>query len=165
MVNIGGKGACRAELAKLCQELALGDKVIFPGFIADADLPQLLNSVDIFAMPSHAELQSIATLEAMAEVVCRSWLPMPAPLPELVTPAINGALFAPRDPSAAVAAMERLLQQRTRWQEMGTASRTKAECHAHERVVTHYVQWYRNYGGRPFSVPERTPIAVDSVVA
>jgi 1,2-diacylglycerol 3-alpha-glucosyltransferase len=139
---IGGKGAFRADLERLCHKLGLESRVVFPGFIPAEDLPLLLNSVDLFAMPSHAELQSIATLEAMA-----SGLPVLAAnaraLPELVTPGINGFLFAARDIADAARTIDQLVKQRDRWNAMGLASRAKAEPHAHERVVKRYVQWYQ----------------------
>lgn len=138
---IGGKGAFRPELEQLCAELRLRDQVVFTGFVPDEDLPRLLNSVDIFAMPSHAELQSIATLEAMA-----SGLPVLAAnaraLPELVSPGVNGLLFDPQNISHMVSAIDSLMAQHSQWKRMGAASRAVAEHHAHERVVKRYVQWY-----------------------
>lgn len=139
---IGGKGNFRPELEKLCAESGLGDRVRFAGFIADADLPQLLNSVDLFAMPSHAELQSIATLEAMA-----SGLPILAAnaraLPELVQPGVNGQLFAVGDVADAARKINLLIEQRDQWATMGANSRHKAECHAHAKVITRYLHWYQ----------------------
>src|SRR5439155_23320461 len=63
---IAGRGRHGRALRALAERLALGRRVVFTGFVPDEDLPGLLNSVDVFVMPSEAELQSIATLEAMA---------------------------------------------------------------------------------------------------
>ncbi len=138
---ICGKGGSRSELEKLGRTLALGDRIAFTGFVADSDLPLLLNSIDLFAMPSHAELQSIATLEAMA-----SGLPILAAnaraLPELVDQGSNGQLFAANNVADAARALERLLEQQPDWPTMGAASRHKAEGHAHEKVVGQYLDWY-----------------------
>ena len=53
------------ELA-LIDELGLGDKVIFPGYIPDADLPAFYNLATLFLFPSLYEGFGIPVLEAMA---------------------------------------------------------------------------------------------------
>ena len=147
---IGGKGAFRPELEELCAELNLQQKVVFLGFVPDADLPGLLNSVDIFAMPSHAELQSIATLEAMA-----SGLPILAAnaraLPELVTPDVNGLLFSTTDVADTARAIEKLMRLRSQWGDMGAASRKRAEHHSHTQIIARYVAWYRTHRNNKMS--------------
>jgi glycosyltransferase involved in cell wall biosynthesis len=68
------------------------DRISFLGFIPDKDLAPLYRLADVFAIPSEAELQSLATMEAMA-----CGLPVVAAdayaLPELVHHDINGFLF------------------------------------------------------------------------
>lgn len=54
-----------AELA-LIDELGLGDKVIFPGYIPDEDLPAFYNLATLFLFPSLYEGFGIPVLEAMA---------------------------------------------------------------------------------------------------
>ena len=89
---ITGKGTERSSLAKLAKRLGVTKNVIFTGFVADKDLPFLYRIADIFVIASIAELQSIATMEAMA-----SGLPVVAAavmaLPELVRSGKNGYLF------------------------------------------------------------------------
>lgn len=137
-----GKGSFRPELERLREKFGLHDALVLPGFVPDDDLPLLLNSADLFVMPSHAELQSIATLEAMA-----SGLPILAAraraLPELVTHGVNGHLFTVRNSASAANGINQLMQLRTEWPKMGAISRAKAEAHDHEKVVAQYVQWYR----------------------
>jgi glycosyltransferase involved in cell wall biosynthesis len=139
---IAGAGSHSHELAALVQELGLTDQVFFTGFVPDADLPLLLNSADAFVMPSHAELQSIATLEAMA-----SGLPVLAAnacaLPELVQPDVNGYLFAPHDTNAVADRIMTLLANRTRWAEMGAASRVKVQAHTRAHTIQRYLDWYQ----------------------
>jgi len=138
---IVGKGRYLNELAQLCQRLGLAQQVIFTGFVPDADLPLLLNSADAFVMPSHAELQSIATLEAMA-----SGLPILAAnaraLPELVEAGSNGWLFTARDVGAAAQQILACLNDRPHWAAMGQASLRKVEPHAAVRTIQHYATWY-----------------------
>ena len=93
---IAGKGAERQKLMDLTTQLGIERQVRFPGFVPEAEKVDLLNSADVFAMPSEAELLSIATLEAMAcgrpVLAARSQA-----LPELVAEGINGYLFEPGD--------------------------------------------------------------------
>lgn len=89
---IAGKGAELKKLKELASELGLRDKTTFTGFVPEKDLPNLYCAADCFVISGIAELQSIATMEAMA-----SGLPVIAvdemALPELVHDNENGFLF------------------------------------------------------------------------
>lgn len=63
---IVGDGTERPVLAHLAHELGVSQDVTLTGRVSDEDLVQLHKVGTVFAMPSPAELQSIATLEAMA---------------------------------------------------------------------------------------------------
>jgi glycosyltransferase involved in cell wall biosynthesis len=153
---IAGKGKYCRELEQLCQRQRLGDRVVFCGFVPEADLPLLHNSVDAFVMPGHAELQSIATLEAMS-----SGLPILAAnaraLPELVEPGVNGYLFAPHDVEDVVRQLTALLSNREQWAMMGLASQEKAKVHAHWRTVERYADWYAQTSPRATSAVSIRP--------
>ncbi len=138
---IAGKGRHLSALKTLCQKLQVGERVVFTGFVPDDDLPLLLNSADIFVMPGYAELQSIATLEAMA-----SGLPVLAAdaraLPELVDHNHNGYLFIPKSPMDVLFFIVQLLNNRSAWANMGAASLHKAQMHAQRNTTQRYVDWY-----------------------
>ncbi len=139
--GIGGRGLHLKELHGLVRDLGLQDRVKFLGYVPAEELPAVLNSADIFVMPSEAELQSIATLEAMA--TGRPVLLANArALPELVEPGVNGYLFRPGDPEDAARYMNRLVEARDRWPEMGAASRRIAEGHSLERMWETYEAIY-----------------------
>jgi glycosyltransferase involved in cell wall biosynthesis len=139
---IAGRGEALEELKRLAQRLDLGERVRFLGFVPDADLPALLNSVDIFAMPSEAELLSIATLEAMA--AGRPVLAANAQaLPELVAPGRNGFLFRPGDPVDAALYMAKLADHPEQWPEMSKVSQAKARAHSLEHTIAQYEGLYR----------------------
>ena len=142
-LGIVGRGRHVQALQALAQALALGQRVVFTGYVPAVDLPALLNSVDIFAMPSEAELQSIATLEAMA-----SGRPVLAAnaraLPELVKDGVNGYLFAPGDVKDAARRMAQLIDERDRWPTMGTASLETARLHGLNNTVLRYQTLYRS---------------------
>ena len=138
---IAGRGEALAGLQALADELNLGDRVRFTGFIPNEDLHVLLNSVDIFVMPSEAELLSLATLEAMA-----SGRPVllanAVALPELVSVGVNGYLFKPGDAQDAAKYMDLLASQPECWPEMGKASLEKAQFHGLDHTVGQYEMLY-----------------------
>jgi 1,2-diacylglycerol 3-alpha-glucosyltransferase len=138
---VAGKGSARNDLEALAQELNLGQRVHFTGFVPEEDLPALLNSADIFAMPSEAELLSIATLEAMG---CgRPVLAARAgALPELVTEGINGYLFQAGDVTDAARYMALLADHPETWQSMGTASLQKVQLHSLDNTIQRYEMIY-----------------------
>ncbi len=144
--GIGGRGLHLKELRDLVRDLGLEDKVKFLGYVPADDLPAVLNSADVFVMPSEAELQSIATLEAMA--TGRPVLLANArALPELVEPGVNGYLFRSGDPEDAARYMNRLVEENDRWPEMGAASRRIAEGHSLERMWETYEGIYAELVG------------------
>ena len=140
---IAGKGAYRAQLINLADELRLGNKVHFTGFLPNEDLPSVLNSIDVFAMPSEAELLSISTLQAMG--CSRPVLAANAvALPELVTEDLNGMLFKPGDVADAARCMQWFANHRERWPGMGAASLEKVQVHSLENIVRQYEILYEN---------------------
>ena len=83
---IVGGGRREAEVRQLAESLGLGGEVHFLG--QRRDVPDLLNAMDIFVLPSYSEGVSLALLEAMA-----AGLPVIATavggLPEVVTDGDN----------------------------------------------------------------------------
>ena len=95
-VEIAGDGNQRKYLTELAVELKIADKVKFLGHISEEELPLAYERATVFAMPSIAELQSIATMEAMASgrpVIAANAMA----LPHLVHDGDNGYLFEPND--------------------------------------------------------------------
>jgi glycosyltransferase involved in cell wall biosynthesis len=93
-VEIVGGGDQKRNLEHLAQTLGIRSQVTFTGYVTDDELRAAYTRSTVFAMPSIAELQSIATMEAMA-----SGLPIVAAnamaLPHLVHDGQNGYLFEP----------------------------------------------------------------------
>jgi 1,2-diacylglycerol 3-alpha-glucosyltransferase len=138
---VAGQGTEKPKLETLAKELELGERAHFAGFIPCEDLPALLNSVDIFTMPSEAELLSIASLEAMA---CGRPLLLAnaIALPELVTVGVNGYLFEPSDPADAARCMTLLADHPECWARMGSVSIEKARYHGMENTILEYESIY-----------------------
>jgi glycosyltransferase involved in cell wall biosynthesis len=95
-VEIAGDGNQRKYLTDLASELGIAERVSFLGHISEEELPLAYERATVFAMPSIAELQSIATMEAMASgrpVIAANAMA----LPHLVHDGDNGYLFEPDD--------------------------------------------------------------------
>src|SRR5262249_40475358 len=63
---LAGTGPDEGRLRSLARHYGAADRVRFPGFVADDDLPGLYRLADVFAIASQAELQSLVTMAAMA---------------------------------------------------------------------------------------------------
>lgn len=107
-LEIVGGGDQMNQLKQMAKDLGIADRVNFTGYVTDEELRAALTRATVFAMPSIAELQSIATMEAMA-----SALPIVAAdamaLPHLVHEGQNGYLFTPGDSADLAARLSEVL--------------------------------------------------------
>jgi 1,2-diacylglycerol 3-alpha-glucosyltransferase len=147
---IVGEGAAAHKFQTLVVSLDLAERVRFLGRVPNEELPRLLDSADVFAMASEAELLSIASLEAMA-----SGLPLllanALALPELVIPDGNGYLFTPGDVGDAARHMRLLADHPERWKDMGRISLEKVAPHSIEMMIERYTALY-------VQVTEKAPV-------
>ena len=108
-LEIVGGGDQLNNLRNLAASLGLKSRVTFSGYVTEQQLKATLSEAKVFAMPSIAELQSIATMEAMA-----SGLPIVGAnamaLPHLVHDGENGFLFTPGDVDELAQKLERVLR-------------------------------------------------------
>ncbi|MDQ1124172.1 glycosyltransferase [Microbacterium trichothecenolyticum] len=144
--DIVGGGDQRAKLEALAQQLGVAERVTFHGHASEDDLRALYSRASVFVIASIAELQSIATMEAMA-----SGLPIVAAnavaLPHLVHDGENGYLFTPGDADEAAARLTDVLtasaDERLRMQQ---ASLDAVAVHDITRTLDTFEALYR---GRP----------------
>jgi glycosyltransferase involved in cell wall biosynthesis len=117
---IVGGGRREREVRQFAEGLGLAGEVHFLG--QRLDVPDLLQAMEIFVLPSYSEGVSLALLEAMA-----AGLPVVASAvggnPEVVTDGETGLLIPPRDAEALAGAMERLLVDPGWAKELGTRAR------------------------------------------
>jgi len=138
---IAGHGSAEEKLQQMTSKMKLEPRIRFTGFIPPEDVPGLLNSVDMFVMPSEAELLSISTLEAMAcgrPVLLANALA----LPELVREGENGYLFKPGDAKDLICHMSMLADQHERWVTMGMVSREIALSHSLNETLQKFEMLY-----------------------
>ena len=142
-LDIVGDGDQRRALEALARELGLESRVIFHGRTDETELRSLLTRASVFAIASIAELQSIATMEAMA-----SGLPIVAAnavaLPHLVHHGENGYLFEPGNADEMAARLTDVLtaapEERLRMQQ---ASLKGVEIHDINRTLDTFEALYR----------------------
>lgn len=128
-LHVVGTGTQQHQLKALADALGLSDRVTFAGRVDDAELAAAYRGSDLFCMPGTAELQSLATLEAMSAgkpVIAANAMA----LPHLVTEGSNGYLYDPGDTRALTGHLAALLSRPALRRRMGHASRTIAEQHS-----------------------------------
>lgn len=137
-----GRGNDRGRLEELALDLGVSHCVHFLGFVPESDLPALYRSVDVFAIASICEVQSIPTLQAAA-----TGLPIVAvnegALPELTQQEQNGFLVKAGQPEAMGKAIVRVLQDKVRAQRMGQMSLGIAQMHAEGETYRAHEHLYR----------------------
>ncbi len=136
-----GRGDDRARLEDLVHEQNLGHCVHFLGFVAEEDMPGLYNAVDLFAIASTCEVQSLPTLQALA-----TGLPVVAAnamaLPELVRDGVSGHLVPPGDSGAMARAISSILDDPRLAARMGEEGLDVVQSHAETRTFDRYEELY-----------------------
>jgi len=140
-VALVSTGPAEAELRAQVAQLGVEDRVSFLGYVREADLLALRRSSDIFVIPSEADLQSLATMEAMA-----CGLPVVAAnayaLPELVHHEKNGFLFKRGDSDDMAYYMDGLLEDAELRARMGAESLKIIAKHDRIQVLDQWEEIY-----------------------
>ena len=145
LVMVGsGQGSwddCEAQVTRFVREHGLADRVIFTG--QSEQVWQYMQVADVFVSPSEYEGFGLTVVEAMA-----SGLPTVVTsvgvAPELIEQGVNGFLFEPKNPRAAIEAVEACLAARDRWRAIGMAARESTQPFDLKRVFAAYVQLCRD---------------------
>ena len=145
-VEIVGDGGEREYLQNLAMELGIAKNVKFLGHVSEQELPLAYERATLFAMPSIAELQSIATMEAMASgrpVVAADAMA----LPHLVHDGDNGYLFQPDDVVEFSEKLKRVLTaEPAELERLSENSLHLIQAHDIERTITIFEGLYRGDG-------------------
>ena len=119
-----GDGPLRPDLENLARKLNVYDRIIFTGF--RSDIPDLLSTMDVLAVPSLLEGFPMITLEAMALAT-----PVVATqihgITEQIVDGKEGVLIPPRNTDALARAVKQLITDRELSARLGTAARKRVE--------------------------------------
>jgi 1,2-diacylglycerol 3-alpha-glucosyltransferase len=141
-IALVGSGPAEAELRAQAERLNLSDRVSFLGFVKDVDLLALRRSAELFVIPSEAELQSLATMEALAcglpVIAANSYA-----LPELVHHEENGFLFQPGNSEELAHYLDLLVSDCELRKRMGEESLKIIAKHDRLKVLNQWEDLYR----------------------
>jgi glycosyltransferase involved in cell wall biosynthesis len=140
LVLIGKKGWLYDSFFEKLRHLGLEERVIFPGYVDEADLPACFQLAQVFAYPSLYEGFGLPPLEAMAcgaPVVCSH----SSSLPEVVGQA--GLLINPTDTAALTAALRQVLTDATLRAELRQSALNQAQKFSWKRAAAELVNLYR----------------------
>jgi glycosyltransferase involved in cell wall biosynthesis len=119
-----GDGPLRPDLENLARKLNVYDRIIFTGF--RSDIPDLLSTMDVLAVPSLLEGFPMITLEAMALAT-----PVVATqihgITEQIVDGKEGVLIPPQNTDALASAVKQLITDRELSARLGTAARKRVE--------------------------------------
>lgn len=129
-----GRGVREGALKTMVHSLKIGHRVVFTGFVPEADLPDLYRASRCFIIASEAELLSLATLQAVA-----TGLPVIAAkagaLQELVLDTRNGYLFEPGDIEEMSRCIVEIMTNQDLSRKMSTVSLSIAPSHDLNRTA------------------------------
>jgi glycosyltransferase involved in cell wall biosynthesis len=136
-----GDGTESSNLKVLARELGIIDCITFTGKVSDEELVQLHHVGTVFCMPSPAELQSIATLEAMA-----SGQPIVAvdagALKELCQDGVNGVLCKQDDDEAVAEGLLSFVTDAKKREQFSKQSIAIAQTHDLETTLNAFEDIY-----------------------
>ena len=125
-LTIAGEGPLKDELALAAQQLGIGGRVTFRGWLERGQLPAVYKDADAFVLPSRDEGMPNAMLEAMA-----AGLPVigskVSGLEEVVVDGETGLLVPPEDVDRLNNALRHIIEDRDLTFKMGLAARKRVE--------------------------------------
>ena len=139
---IVGDGVDREHMERLADELGVAEHITFTGRVSDEDKIALERVGVLYAISSPAELQSIATLEAMA---CEK--PIVAvnagALSELCHDGKNGFLFELDDDEGMAEGIAKIITDKKLQETFGKESLRIAKTHDLEHTLTAFTKLYK----------------------
>jgi glycosyltransferase involved in cell wall biosynthesis len=145
-LNIIGGGAQLAELQTLANQLGIERRVHFLGELADHEVVEELGKSSAFVMPSTQELQSLATIEAMAAgrpVIAARALA----LTDLVTDGVSGLLYQPDSATElSKCILKMFAQSSSNFKAMAKNAKSTSGSHSIEGTIQRYLELYFEEG-------------------
>jgi len=132
-VFVGGGGEEEVMLS-FCRKEKIQEYVKFTGFLSSKAIIQILNSSDIFVLPSHSEGFPNVILEAMAAGLPIVSTPVGA-IPEIIENGENGLLVKPKDHSALAEKLIWLIENEQVRKKMGIRNIEKIQMNYDLKIV------------------------------
>jgi glycosyltransferase involved in cell wall biosynthesis len=146
-LKVAGDGPEARRLWAIRKSLKSAGRIEFVGMVPNAKMPAFLQNLDIFAIPSKFESFGVAALEAQA-----CGLPVVGfkvgGLPEVVTDGRSGYLVPAGDADALERAMDDLISDDHKREQMGSAGRTLAMGYDIADAVNKLIELYRGLLGK-----------------
>ena len=147
-LDLAGGGEVERFRAR-ARELGLSERCRFHGWLGQEATFELLRTADILVLPSHAEGQAMALLEAMAHGLAILATPVGAHL-EAVTDGVSALLVPPGEVDALEAALLRLVDEPALRARLGRAARARyLEAFAIEAYARRLAELYARALGSP----------------
>ena len=141
-LEIVGDGQCRSDWQQLAGRLGLAGRVTWHGFVSEQAVTEAYLRADVFCMPGIAELQSLATMDALAAgrpVIAADAMA----LPHLVRPGETGWLYRPGDVAELAGHLRALLTDSATRVRMGEAGRQLIATHSAGTTIGAFEALYR----------------------
>lgn len=159
-----GKGSGVEETRRLADQLGLGGRVEFTGWLEAERARATLAAATIFVLPSFVEGMPMALLEAMALGLPVIATPVGG-VPEIVTHQVDGLLVPPGDVDALAAAIARLMSEPALRERLGRAAReTAAQRFSLDSAVERLLGIYRRFGIEPREAHRKEQVPLGAVV-
>jgi glycogen synthase len=138
---IVGDGPLRAEVEAAIRRSAARDRITMLGFVPHEQVPGILSSLDILALPSAYEEMGSVLVEAMAAA-----LPVVASrvggIPDVVSSGETGILVQPEDADALAAAFDSLVAEPQERQRLGAAAQRRVASYAWPDLAQRLMKLY-----------------------
>ena len=135
-----GSGPEEKHLRRLVEELGIGERVVFAGYVEHVQVPDYLAAADLFTLTSWSEVQPLSVLEALAAglpaVAVRTWA-----TEELLTPGVDGVLVE-GDEATFAAAVVGLLRNDEQRAALAQQARRTAQRYSVEACAERLEQAY-----------------------
>ncbi len=141
LFHVAGEGPRRTDLARLANDLGLGNRLTLHGSVAD--VPGFLAGLDVAVLPSLTEGMSNALLEYMAAGRAIVATAVGGNV-RLIEDGVSGLLVPPGDVAKLAAAVSRLLSDPHLAARLGTAARRRVEKrHSRPAMVRRFEDFYQ----------------------
>ncbi len=160
-----GTGRGVEETRRLIEQLGLGSRVKFTGWLQAERKRAMLAGATIFVLPSYVEGMPMALLEAMSFGLPVIATPVGG-VPEIVTHELDGLLVPAGDIDALAAAITRLTTAPQLRERLGRAAReTVAKRFALDSAVERLLGIYRRFGIEPRQARPKEQVPLGAVAS